>query len=350
MPSDNLSAIGWNDRVEALCADVEEPLRPGRVARVDRGRALVVTDRGPEPLDHPRAFVAGIVTGDWVLVSRSADHLVGVGLLPRWSALRRAGASGDDQMLAANVDVVGITQPLDRGVNPGLIDRLVTLVWDAGARPVVVLTKADLGDVAAATQAAETAAPAVDVLATSASTGQGVDGLRALAPPGTTLALVGASGAGKSMLTNALAGREVQRIGEVRSTDLRGRHTTTARELVPLPGGGVLLDTPGLRAVGLPGAAAESVDRTFSDIDALAAACRYGDCSHEAEPGCAVLAAIAKGVVDVQRLERYRKLQREAAHADLRADVRARREAERAWGRKAKAILELKRRSGGRDG
>jgi ribosome biogenesis GTPase len=243
-------------------------------------------------------------------------------MLPRRSAIVRSSASRSShgQVLAANVDTVIVAVSLTAALNAGRVERLLTLAWDSGARPVVVLTKADLaGDLAAVRAEVQALAPGADVVAVSAATGEGMDVLAALLT-GTTV-LLGPSGTGKSTLANALVGEDVLATGEVRVQDGKGRHTTVRRELIPIPGGGVLIDTPGLRGIGLYDAA-DGLERTFAEIERLARDCRFGDCAHEAEPGCAVRAAIEAGELTERRLSSYRKLQRENEWAASRSDFR----------------------------
>lgn len=304
MPASRLVALGWDDRLAALAADLPAHHPIGRVVRVDRGRctvALADADTRPAP-----AQPLGV--GDWVAVDLAANRVHAV--LPRRSALtRRApGPETAELVLAANVDHVLVVHGINRPVNQRRLERELVLAWDAGTRPVVVLTKADLSsDPAAAVALAERVAIGADVVAVSSRTGSGVDSLRALVGPGRTFVLVGASGVGKSSLVNRLAGHEVQATQDIREADGRGRHTTTAGQLVVLPGGAVLIDTPGIRAVGLWDGD-EGLRQVFADIDELAVGCRFGDCEHRTEPGCAVA-----GVIDVQRLESWRRLHREAA-------------------------------------
>jgi ribosome biogenesis GTPase len=254
-----------------------------------------------------------VVTGDWILV-RSGNV---VGVLPRRSAFVRGGA-GDGrtrkpQVVAANVDLVFVVQSLSNGPNLRRLERELVLAFESGAAPIVVLSKTDVVDrdeVEAAVALAHTAAADLEVVATSAVTGEGLDRLRALARSGRTVALIGASGVGKSRLVNGLVGSQTQVVGEVRENDQRGRHTTTARELVDLPGGGWLVDTPGMRSVAL-WSADEGLSRVFSDIEALAGQCRFRNCSHGPEPGCAIRAAIERGELDPARYDHYCKLDRE---------------------------------------
>jgi ribosome biogenesis GTPase len=234
-------------------------------------------------------------------------------------------------------------QGLDRPLRVRRIHRALALAWDAGAVPVVALTKADLVDAPAAEAVLADAALGVEVHAVSVRTGQGLEALAAVALPARTIALIGESGAGKSSLANALVGAEATATGAVRDGDAKGRHTTTARHLIPLPGGGVLIDTPGMRELGL-WEAERGVARAFRDIDELARGCRFRDCRHESEPGCAVRAAAASGALDPQRLDSLRDLRRELAAQELRADERARRRAGRRGERTLRQALRAKGR------
>jgi ribosome biogenesis GTPase len=248
-----------------------------------------------------------------------------VAVLPRHSLLRRRDAHADhEQALAANVDVVFIVCGLDRPMRGGRLQRVAALAWDAGATPVVVLTKADLGDdVEGVVADVRDDVHDVDVLVVSARAGSGVHDVLAAARD-RTVVLLGESGAGKSTLVNALVGTEVAATGEVRTGDAKGRHTTTTRQLHPLPGGGVLLDSPGIRAVGL-WVDPEAVDAVFPDIEALAEGCRFRDCAHGDEPGCAVLEAVDSGELVAERFEQWRSLRREAELAAETAQERHRR-------------------------
>jgi ribosome biogenesis GTPase len=254
-------------------------------------------------------------------------------VLERRTALVRRAADTDaiSQIIAANVDLVAIVTSANRDLNPRRLERYLTAVWDSGAAPLVVLNKVDL--VAAATpllEAIAAVALAVPVVQVSALTGQGIDGLRAYLGPGTTAGLVGSSGVGKSSLVNRLLGAETQAVRAIRDDDARGRHTTTRRELIVLPGGGVLIDTPGMRELGLI-ADAGGAAAAFADITDLAQGCRFGDCRHESEPGCAVKAALAVGTIPRERWESYRKLQREIAAAEARRDPLLAANTKRRW-------------------
>ncbi|WP_326599409.1 ribosome small subunit-dependent GTPase A [Streptomyces sp. NBC_01803] len=326
-----LSVYGWDDALEAAFADHRATgLVPARIAGVDRGLCDAVTDDGPL-----RAATAGHApcTGDWAALDPGTEQREPrlAALLPRRTAIVRSSAARDShgQVLAANVDTVVIAVSLAVPLDAGRLERLLALGWESGARPVVVLTKTDrAADPAEAVDEAAAAAPGVDTVATSAVTGEGMAELAALLTG--TVVLLGASGAGKSTLGNALLGGDVLATGEVRAQDGKGRHTTVRRELLPLPGGGVLIDTPGLRGVGLHDAA-EGLEQVFAEIEELAADCRFADCAHESEPGCAVRAAIEAGELPERRLASYRKLLRENAWAASRTDARLRAERTERW-------------------
>jgi ribosome biogenesis GTPase len=332
-----LVPLGWSDRWVALLDEVARPEAvPGRVIRHDGSRVLVAL---PEP--SSLAVGPGVeapVVGDWVAV---VDDTV-VAVLPRVSLLRRRDSHADaEQALAANVDAVLIVCGLDRPVRAGKLQRVAALAWDAGAVPVVVLTKADLAgatdEIVAEVRAA---VQEVDVLVVSATDGTGLEDVRAAARD-RTVVLLGESGAGKSTLVNALVGDEVAATGAVRAGDSKGRHTTTTRQLHPLPGGGVLLDSPGIRAVGM-WVDPDAVDAVFPDIEALGADCRFRDCAHDEEPGCAVRAAVASGVLTAERFDAWRSLRREAVQAA--ESVREKRQKNRQWGRIAREAQRMKDR------
>lgn len=289
--------------------------------RADRGSVLAITSDGPLQLRVPPSLDPRPTVGDWLALrpgaAEGSSARIGA-LLPRQSLLRRSAADANGyQSLAANVDLVLITSGLDRPVKAGRINRVAAQAWDAGAQPVLVLTKAAGIEVDSAR--IELEHPGMQVLLTSAQEGQGLVALAELLA-GRTSVLVGESGAGKSTLTNALLGRSAEAIGAVRAGDHKGRHTTTARQLHLLPGpaGGAIIDTPGIRAVGL-WTDPESVDASFADISDLATDCRFSDCAHGGEPGCAVLAAVAAGQLSEARYESWRRLQREIVSNAIRA-------------------------------
>ncbi len=300
--------------------------------RVDRGLAEVLTEGGllragfsGELLaEIARDPVAAACTGDWVVVRGWPDHRHTIDrVLPRRTAVVRATAGRDShgQVLCANADHVAVVVALHPDPVLARVERLLSLAWESGATPVVVLTKADAVPDAEYVRAdVGAAAPGVEVLCTSTVTGQGVGRLRELAGSSGTIALIGASGPGKSSLVNALVGADVLATKEIRQ-DGRGRHTSVRRELVPLPGGGAVIDTPGLRGVGLVGVRG-GLSSTFAELTALVAQCSFADCSHRSEPGCAVRAALEDGTLTLRRYESWAALQAEADEALRRQKVR----------------------------
>ncbi|SCL15635.1 ribosome biogenesis GTPase [Micromonospora nigra] len=338
----DLTALGWDADRAAHHRRRRTDHRPGRVARVDRGVCTVLTADGPVRASLGGAVLAAAArdltclpcAGDWALLGTWPDGRVTVEVvLPRRTALirRTAGKDASGQVLAANLDAAAVVEPVHPEPDVGRIERLLSLAHESGARPLVVLTKADLAaDPAAVARQLAGVAPGVPVLAVSAERGTGLDPLRAEVAPGRTLGLLGPSGAGKSSLVNALAGTVVMPTQAIRRVDGKGRHTTTWRSLVPVPGGGAVLDTPGVRAVGLLDGSA-GLDRAFADIAELAAGCRYADCTHESEPACAVREALAAGDLPVRRWESWRRLQREVAHESGRRAARLAAERRGGW-------------------
>ncbi|MBT2507715.1 ribosome small subunit-dependent GTPase A [Streptomyces sp. ISL-98] len=325
----NLSLLGWDD---GFAASLKPQHLPARVTRVDRGACDVVTDGGELRAAYSGALKRAAAVdpvelpcvGDWVAIEGEIQEV-----LPRRTAIVRAGVTpgvSHGQVLAANVEVVYIVEPAVPKIDLGRIERFLALAWESGAQPVVLITKADLAVVDIAE--VEAAAPGATVLAVSSMTGEGLEGVRL--QPGRTAVLLGKSGAGKSTLVNALAGADLMATREIRAGDGRGRHTTVHRELLLLPDGGLIIDTPGLRSVGLYDAE-EGLTQVFSEIEQLAAQCRFHDCAHEAEPGCAVLAAVDEGELPERRLASWRKLQREAVWIASRSDARLRAEKNREW-------------------
>ncbi|WP_217236800.1 ribosome small subunit-dependent GTPase A [Streptomyces sp. AC555_RSS877] len=350
-----LAPYGWDDAwADEFAPHEPDGLLPGRVIRVDRGQCDVVTADGIVRADTafvtPNDPMRVVCTGDWVAVEPAGNPRYVRTYLPRRTAFVRSTSSNrsEGQILAANVDHAIIAVSLAVEVDLGRIERFLALAWESGAQPLVVLTKADLVPdpvtLGHLVQDVETAAPGVPVLPVSSLDGAGLEVLVAVVSGGTTV-LLGQSGAGKSTLANALLGEEVMDVRATRDADGKGRHTTTTRNLLALPGGGVLIDTPGLRGVGLWDAES-GVGQVFSEIEELAARCRFHDCAHESEPGCAVLAAIEDGELAERRLDSYRKLMRENQRIVAKTDARLRAEIKRDWKRKGaqgKAAMEAKR-------
>ncbi|MEU1528887.1 ribosome small subunit-dependent GTPase A [Streptomyces fagopyri] len=350
-----LQSYGWDDAwADEFAPYVAEGLLAGRVVRVDRGQCDVVTADGVLRADTafvtPHDPLRVVCTGDWVAVEPAGTPRYVRTYLPRRTAFVRSTSSkrSEGQILAANVDFAVVAVSLAVELELGRIERFLALAWESGAQPVVVLTKADLVPdpvtLGHLVQDVETTAPGVAVLPVSAATGDGLDVLAAVLSGGTTV-LLGQSGAGKSTLANALIGEDVMDVRAARDVDGKGRHTTTTRNLVALPGGGVLIDTPGLRGVGLWDAES-GVGQVFSEIEEFAADCRFHDCAHVAEPGCAVLTAVESGALPERRLDSYRKLLRENQRIVAKTDARLRSEIRRDWKRKGaegKAAMEAKR-------
>ncbi|AYN38759.1 ribosome small subunit-dependent GTPase A [Streptomyces dangxiongensis] len=358
-----LAPYGWDEGWTAEFAPyAEQGLVPGRVVRVDRGLCDVITPDGTVRADTefvvPRDPMKVVCTGDWVAVDpEGSDPLYVRTLLPRRTALVRSTSSkrSEGQVLATNIDHIVICVSLAAELDLGRIERFLALAmssstgeallrepvlpWESGAQPVVVLTKADLVPdpvtLAHLVQDVETSAPGVPVVPVSALHGDGLDVLVALVGSGSSV-LLGQSGAGKSTLANGLAGADVMEVQAARDVDGKGRHTTTTRNLLTLPSGGVLIDTPGLRGVGMYDAGT-GVGQVFAEIEELAAGCRFHDCAHEAEPGCAVRSAVEDGDLPDRRLESYRKLVRENQWTVAKSNARLRSELKKDWHRKTAA-------------
>jgi len=330
LPGIDLRELGWNDE---LADNLEPGLVPGRVAAAHRAAFDVWTEAGsvrsrlPGRLLHEELDVG---VGDWVGL---ADGLIR-GVLPRSSAIVRNSPerTTSAQTLAANVDVAFVVSSLGPDLEPRRIERYLVTIWESGASPEIVLTKADrLDDPWPLAAEVESVALGVPVHVVSAVTGQGCDALRERIAGGTTAVLLGSSGVGKSTLVNLWLGEEVMVTRETREDDDEGRHTTSHRQLLMLPGGGLVIDTPGLRELQLWDVGSAGLDATFADVEELAADCRFGDCTHVHEPDCAVLAAVESGELPGERLHSWRKLQRELRAIAIRHDAALRKEEVRRW-------------------
>jgi ribosome biogenesis GTPase / thiamine phosphate phosphatase len=330
----NLETYGWDDFFAAAFAPhAAEGFEAGRVFLQHNRALMLYTASGELQAEttgrlrfHARGAEDLPAVGDWVAFRRVSDEGKAKihEILPRRSKFSRraAGSETAEQIVAANVDTVFLVTGLDNDYNPRRVERYLIMAWESGAEPVVVLNKADLVEEAEELRREiELVAPGVPVLLLSAKRGEGVGQLLPYVGPGRTVALMGSSGTGKSTITNRLLGAEVQRTQEVRLADARGRHTTTHRELFVLPGGGLVLDTPGMRELQLL-VSERGLRETFEEIEEAAAACRFTDCRHEGEPGCAVRAALDEGRLDPERYQNYRKMQAEMRHAATLVDQR----------------------------
>jgi ribosome biogenesis GTPase len=355
MKVNGLESLGWSPFFERQLAREDDAATAARVVEEQRGSYRLLDGSGREwfaaaggRLSHERAAPAERpVVGDWVL-ARFPDGGPERGtavirrVLTRRSAFSRKdpGRRSEEQVIAANADTVFLAQSLNQNLNPRRLERFLALLWESGAVPVVLLTKADLcPDPAPAVAEMEASAPGVAVLAVSALESGGLRAIEPYLAPGRTVAVVGSSGVGKSTLVNRLAGREVQPVREIRDDD-RGRHTTSARRLVVLPGGAMILDTPGMRTA-LMWEGEEGLGRVFEDVEGLAGGCRFRDCRHDTEPGCAVRRAVRAGELSEDRLAAYRKLEREIRHQAARTDVHLRQAERKRWRR---IHLEARRR------
>lgn len=337
MDRSELVHFGWDADWEAEFDALGDRVTPGRISRVERGECDVITDEGTvrAQSDSQRAQSSlAPVTGDWVALEETSDPGEDAAgwrithVLPRRTELvrRDPGEREEQQPLSANVDVVFLVHGFDRPFRAGKLERFLVLAWNAGATPVVVLTKSDLADteeVDALRSLVNAVAPGVEVVVSSIETRDGLERVKALLAPNRSGTLLGESGAGKSSLVNALLDNEVQEVQEVRRSDSKGRHTTITRDLLRIPSGGLLIDTPGIRAVGLWDAE-DALLQVFSDITVAAENCRFNDCAHGAEPGCAVSAAVESGEIDPRRLERYRAMAEELAESEQRVVERQR--------------------------
>ncbi|MBI5155627.1 ribosome small subunit-dependent GTPase A [Candidatus Poribacteria bacterium] len=327
-----LPELGWDEAWQRLFeAQADAGWRPARVATRHKDQYIVLSGEGEHTArikGHLRyraeEWTELPVVGDWVMMGRRPHEPVWRihGILERRVQLSRkaAGSRFGEQVLAANVDSVGVVMGLDEDFNPRRLERYLVAVRESGARPVVILNKADLlraKEIRASCEALEQVANGSTVMVTSASKGSGLAELRSLLAGGQTVVFVGSSGAGKSSLVNCLLGEERQATGEVRESDGEGRHTTSRREMIVLPGGGIVIDSPGIRELQI-WSSEESVEAAFAEIEAAALQCRFSDCRHETEPGCAVRAAIEAGLLDEERLQNYLEMRAERERVTTR--------------------------------
>ncbi len=352
----NLTELGWDSAWDELLPAVSEvEYGLGRVSAEHKHLYRVFTEQG-----ETLAQVSGRyrydaqsrsefpVIGDWVLITSSSDDDRAIirGILPRRNKFSRraAGENEEEQVLVAKIDAVFVVSSLNRDFNLRRMERYLVLAWESGGNPVIVLNKADLcEDVYSKVAEISSIAPGVPVHAISCETGQGVDQLTPYFGTGKTVALLGSSGVGKSTQLNCLLGEAVKRTGTVRSQDGRGRHTTTHRQMHLLPQGGLVIDTPGLRELGLWGSD-EGISSTFDDIDWYSVRCRFADCRHQGEPGCAVKEALDSGELDWARYRSYLKLQKEMAYISRRENLFEALEEKAKWKQIHKEIKRIKKR------
>ncbi|MDZ8104352.1 MAG: ribosome small subunit-dependent GTPase A [Nostoc sp. DedQUE12a] len=331
----NLDLLGWSDFfTHSFVPYRQQGFSVGRVAIEYRNTYIVHSEQGElaakvtgklrHQATQPQDFPA---VGDWVIIqTRESEGRATIhGILPRKSKFSRktVGSKTEEQIVAANVDTVFLVCGLDGDFNPRRIERYLILAWESGANPVIILNKADLcNSLDECISKVEAVAIGVPILVLSATNNQGLDPLKTYLQPGQTVALLGSSGVGKSTITNQLKGASVQAVQPVRQGDNRGRHTTTNRELILLPTGGLIIDTPGMREIQI-WADDESLQGTFADIETLAAECRFRNCQHHNEPGCAVQQALLEGELDYSRFLGYQKLQKELNYLVRKQDQRA---------------------------
>jgi len=347
-----LAALGWTDELEAaFTPHRERGFRPARVVAEHRGGYYVRSELG-DRLAHARGRLrddeiwGGMpAVGDWVVVCDAPGERDAIeALLPRRTKVSRKTPwlKAEEHILVANVDTVVLVTGLDADFNARRLERYLTAAWDSGADPLIVLTKLDVLDDPGKLVEAEAVAVGVPVHAVSNVTGEGLDELRALLRPATTFVLLGSSGTGKSTLANRLAGRTVMDTGDLRN-DGRGRHTTRHRQLLMMPGGAILIDTPGLRELQIWEG---DLDSAFADIAELAAQCRFNDCAHSSEPDCAVRVALETGKLDADRWQNYLKLQRELRAIEARSSRRIQRELKSRWRARARESRRARRYGG----
>ena len=340
----SLEDIGWNAHFQQQLEQLNTPgTVPARVAEELRGAYRLHTAFGLVPAVVPGRMLHRAAAredlpavGDWVLAGPlpGEERMLVLDLLDRRSKLSRqqAGEKLGEQILAANVDTVFLVASLNKELNLRRIERFLTAVWESGARPVIALNKADLSEDGGALRSdVESVAPGVAVFVTSAVTGDGVTELAAQLAPGATAVFIGSSGVGKSSLINRITGEDSQVVSDVRDGDDRGRHTTTTRQMLILPGRGIIIDTPGLRELQLWDSGENGSSQVFAEIEELAAACAFSDCRHESEPGCAVRAALEEERLNEDRFSSYRKLEREQMYIARKHDKSLQIEETRRW-------------------
>ncbi|MBA2444297.1 MAG: ribosome small subunit-dependent GTPase A [Nocardioidaceae bacterium] len=337
----NLAELGWDGDWQNAFSSYADEASAGRIVRVDRSLCSVLTQAGLVRTSLGGDMLEAIstdptaapCTGDWGVVRHWSDGPSTIeAVLTRRSAVTRADARGTSrgQVLAANVDVVAVVVALHPEPNMARIERFLSLAWHSGGVPVVVLTKSDaVSDAEHLADDVRRSAPGVKVVCTSTVTGAGLGEVAQLFEGSKTMVLLGVSGHGKSSLINALLGADVLGIKDIRA-DGKGRHTSVRRELLRMPGGGAVIDTPGLRGVGLQDSAA-GIAATFPDVEALIDSCRFADCAHDTEPDCAIQTALADGTLQLRRLESWRALQREQVWMATRTDARLRSEQQQKW-------------------
>ncbi|MFD2443136.1 ribosome small subunit-dependent GTPase A [Bacillus sp. CGMCC 1.16607] len=339
----NLNLIGMNQQVKEMFAPyIEQGFTIGRVALEHKRMYRVWTENG-EPLCEVSGKFSYVsfgredypAVGDWVVLQERINENRGTihAILPRMSKFSRksAGRVTEEQIVAANVDTIFLVNSLNEDLNLRRLERYLLLTWESGANPVIILSKADLCEnIAEKVMEVESVALGVPIIAISALENDGIDKLQEFLQPGKTVALLGSSGVGKSTITNILLGEEKQTVQEIRTGDDKGKHTTTHREMILLPNGSVLIDTPGMRELQL-WESNDGVSESFSDIEGLTDNCRFRDCKHEKEPGCAVREAIENGELPVERLHSYKKLLKELAYLDRKVDKKAQSDEKKQW-------------------
>jgi ribosome biogenesis GTPase len=352
----DLELLGWNSFfAKSFESHSQAGYTVGRVALEHKDTCILYTEHGEisaEVAGKMRYLAASRqdfpAVGDWVAISvRDSEKRATIhGVLPRKSKFSRkiAGTKTDEQIVAANIDTVFLVSGLDRDFNLRRIERYLILVWDSGAHPIIILNKADLcDDIEERREEVEAIALGIPIIILSAAKNQGLNALTPYLSKGQTAALLGSSGVGKSTLSNQLIGKQVQVVGEVRQGDDKGRHTTTHRELLILPSGGLLIDTPGMREVQI-WAGEESFQETFADVEILAKQCRFHDCKHDTEPGCAVRQAIEDGTLDYQRFLNHQKLQKELDYLVRKQDQKAHLAEKEKWKKITKSLRNMNKR------